>query len=113
MRGAIARDAIERLTRHTYAALMVQANVHPKMLQAQLGHASIAVTLNTYGHLFPDAFADVADALDGVLRIAAGGTACKEFRLTCRVSGNPCKTCMELSGLEPLTSWVRSRRSPN
>src|SRR5262249_46843069 len=50
--------------RHTYAALMVAAGAHPKLLQAQLGHTSINVTLNTYGHLYPDAFADVGDALD-------------------------------------------------
>lgn len=43
--------------RHTYATRMVAAGAHPKLLQAQLGHTSINVTLNTYGHLFPDAFA--------------------------------------------------------
>jgi integrase len=57
--------------RHTYAALMVAAGAHPKLLQAQLGHTSINVTLNTYGHLFPDAFADVGDALDRLVRAAA------------------------------------------
>jgi integrase len=57
--------------RHTYAALMVAAGAHPKLLQAQLGHTSINVTLNTYGHLFPDAFADVGDALDQIVRAAA------------------------------------------
>jgi integrase len=50
--------------RHSYAALMVAAGAHPKLLQAQLGHTSINVTLNTYGHLFPDAFTDVGPALD-------------------------------------------------
>jgi integrase len=54
--------------RHTYAALMVAAGAHPKLLQAQLGHTSINVTLNTYGHLFPDAFAEIGDALDGIVR---------------------------------------------
>jgi integrase len=56
--------------RHTYAALLVAAGAHPKLLQAQLGHTSINVTLNTYGHLFPDAFADVGDALDSIVRAA-------------------------------------------
>jgi integrase len=54
--------------RHTYAALMVAAGAHPKLLQAQLGHTSINVTLNTYGHLFPDAFADVGPTLDRLVR---------------------------------------------
>jgi integrase len=57
--------------RHTYAALMVAAGAHPKLLQAQLGHTSINVTLNTYGHLFPDAFADVGEALDRLVHGAA------------------------------------------
>jgi integrase len=56
--------------RHTYAALMVAAGAHPKLLQAQLGHTSINVTLNTYGHLFPDAFNDVGEALDRIVRSA-------------------------------------------
>jgi integrase len=46
--------------------LMVAAGAHPKLLQAQLGHTSINVTLNTYGHLFPDAFVAVGPALDGL-----------------------------------------------
>jgi hypothetical protein len=41
---------------------------HPKVLRAQLGHASITVTPNTHGDLVPDAFADVGPALD---RLAA------------------------------------------
>jgi len=36
-----------------------------------VGHTSINVTLNTYGHLFPDAFADVGEALDRLVRAAA------------------------------------------
>jgi integrase len=57
--------------RHTYAALMIAAGAHPKLLQAQLGHTSINVTLNTYGHLFPDAFTDVGEALDRLVRATA------------------------------------------
>jgi integrase len=58
--------------RHTYAALMVAAGAHPKLLQAQLGHTSINVTLNTYGHLVPDAFADVGPALDRFVETGRG-----------------------------------------
>jgi integrase len=67
-RPAARRAQLQRLRfhdlRHTYAALMVAAGAHPKLLQAQLGHSSINVTLNTYGHLYPDAFVDVGRALD-------------------------------------------------
>ena len=30
---------------------MVEQNVHPKRLQERLGHSSIRMTLDTYGHL--------------------------------------------------------------
>ena len=43
---------------------MVAAGAHPKYLQAQMGHSSIRVTLDLYGHLFPDANRGVLDALD-------------------------------------------------
>ena len=43
---------------------MVAAGVHPKAVQARMGHASISVTLDRYGHLFPQIDAEVADALD-------------------------------------------------
>ncbi len=37
--------------RHTYATLMISMNVNVKWLQQQMGHASIATTLDLYGHL--------------------------------------------------------------
>ena len=52
--------------RHTYAALMVAAGAHPKYLQAQMGHSSIRVALDLYGHLFPDANRDVLESLDAL-----------------------------------------------
>jgi integrase len=51
---------------------MVAAGAHPKLLQAQLGHTSTNVRLNTYGHLFPDAFADVGPALDRLVETGRG-----------------------------------------
>ncbi len=39
--------------RHTFASLMIAAGVTPKALQTYLGHGSVAITLDRYGHLFP------------------------------------------------------------
>ncbi len=39
--------------RHSYASLLIAAGGHSKAIQERLGHSSITVTLNTYGHLFP------------------------------------------------------------
>ena len=40
--------------RHFYASALIRANLNPKVIQARLGHATIAETMDTYGHLFPD-----------------------------------------------------------
>ena len=53
--------------RHTHASLLVAAGVHPKAIQARMGHASITTTLNTYGHLMPSAFEGVGERLDAML----------------------------------------------
>jgi integrase len=41
--------------RHLYASALIAANLNPKVIQSRLGHATIAETMDTYGHLFPDA----------------------------------------------------------
>ena len=56
--------------RHTHASLLIAAGVHPKAIQARLGHASITTTLNTYGHLMPQAFEGVGEKLDSLLQRA-------------------------------------------
>jgi hypothetical protein len=47
---------------------VVAAGAHPKWLQAEWGHSSIPVTLDLYGHLFPDANRDVLQNLDALTR---------------------------------------------
>jgi integrase len=39
--------------RHTHASLALAAGVHRKVVQERLGHASIAITLDTYSHVAP------------------------------------------------------------
>ena len=39
--------------RHTCATLLLSRNVHPKYVQELLGHANIAITLDTYSHVVP------------------------------------------------------------
>jgi integrase len=53
--------------RHTYASLMIAAGVNAKELATYMGHASITITLDRYGHLFPTAHAASALMLDGFL----------------------------------------------
>ena len=54
--------------RHTAATLMLQENVHPKIVQERLGHSDITLTLNTYSHVTPVMQNDVAEKLDNLLK---------------------------------------------
>ncbi|MFE2558897.1 tyrosine-type recombinase/integrase [Streptomyces sp. NPDC059352] len=40
--------------RHTYASLLIKHGESVKVVQKRLGHASAAITLDTYSHLWPD-----------------------------------------------------------
>jgi integrase len=40
--------------RHTSVALAIADGAHPKAIQTRMGHSSINVTLDRYGHLFPE-----------------------------------------------------------
>jgi integrase len=49
--------------RHTYAAFMIAAGVNAKALSAYMGHASITMTLDRYGHLMPGHEGEAAEML--------------------------------------------------
>ena len=48
--------------RHTSVALAIAAGAHPKAIQSRMGHSSINVTLDRYGHLFPELDEAIAEA---------------------------------------------------
>jgi integrase len=52
--------------RHTAASLSIRQGASIKAVQRQLGHATASITLDTYGHLFPDEM----EALAGRLEVA-------------------------------------------
>jgi integrase len=56
--------------RHFYASTLIAAGLHPKVIQERLGHATIAETMDTYGHLFPDSEDLGRGAIDADLRNA-------------------------------------------
>ena len=49
--------------RHTHATLALNAGIHPKVVSERLGHATIAITLDTYSHVMPSLQSDVADTV--------------------------------------------------
>jgi integrase len=53
--------------RHTAASLMIAANVNVKALSEFMGHSSITITLDRYGHLLPGSLSEAATLLDAFL----------------------------------------------
>jgi len=50
---------------HTYASLLIQQGESPAYVQRQLGHASIKLTVDTYGKWLPMGNKAAVDRLDG------------------------------------------------
>lgn len=50
--------------RHTFASLMIGAGVNAKALATYMGHASVTITLDRYGHLMPGNEGEAAALLD-------------------------------------------------
>jgi integrase len=59
--------------RHCAASLWIEQRVSPKRVQTWLGHSSIQMTFDVYGHLFEQADADSA-VMQAVERQVLGGT---------------------------------------
>lgn len=53
--------------RHTCATLLLSRSVHPKLVQELLGHATIAMTLDTYSHYLPSMGDQTAGAMGDAL----------------------------------------------
>ncbi len=47
-----------------------ELGAHPKAIQERLGHSSITVTMDVYGHLFPALNEALTERLDDVFRAA-------------------------------------------
>lgn len=54
--------------RHTCATLLLGRGVHPKLVQELLGHATVAITLDTYSHYLPS----IGDQAAGTMGDALG-----------------------------------------
>ena len=67
-RPAVAKTGLPAIglhvLRHTCASLLIAQGAPVKAIQAQLGHSSAELTLNRYGHLYPDDLEALAARLD-------------------------------------------------
>ena len=57
--------------RHSYAAMLIAQGAHPRAIMERMGHSTITVTLDTYGHLLPKIDAALDDAMDAMYRGSA------------------------------------------
>ena len=64
--GIPAGDGLHAL-RHYYASLLIRHGESVKTVQARLGHASAAETLDTYSHLWPDSDDRTREAVESEL----------------------------------------------
>jgi integrase len=53
--------------RHSCATLLLSKNVNPKIVSEMLGHATIAITLDTYSHVLPTMQESAARAMEAAL----------------------------------------------
>jgi integrase len=61
--GLDGRGLTSKSLRHTAASRAIEAGADVKVIQRMLGHADATVTLNTYGHLWPDRLDEVVNAV--------------------------------------------------
>jgi integrase len=84
--------------RHTYASLLLQQGVSPAYVQRQLGHASIQLTVDTYGKWLPMENHGAVDRLDAVATepsgsrmVATGGKTEEKASEVLDKFGGPCR----------------------
>ncbi|HZG81763.1 MAG TPA: tyrosine-type recombinase/integrase [Brevibacillus sp.] len=53
--------------RHTSATLLINSGVHAKIISERLGHASIATTMNVYGHALQSADKEAANKFNSII----------------------------------------------
>jgi len=54
--------------RHTYASMLIAKNIPIKYIQNQLGHSSIQMTLDQYGHIMPETHEQAVQALESIVQ---------------------------------------------
>ena len=54
--------------RHTHASILLAKGLPVLTVSKRLGHSKASMTLDTYGHLMPDADAAAAKAMEGMLK---------------------------------------------
>ena len=59
--------------RHSHVAYLIEKGVEPLLIRDRLGHKDIRITLNTYGHLYPNQQRKIANLLDNENAVTGSG----------------------------------------
>jgi len=57
--------------RHTFASTLIHSGANAKIITSLMGHSSITVTFDLYGHLFPNSVEQVAALANAYLALRA------------------------------------------
>ena len=100
--------------RHTFASLMIAADVNVKAISTYMGHASVKITLDRYGHLFPNSEMEAAERLDAYLaRASRGPVSTPHERIPADHSGNEVTLKALGSGSTMReTAWLSRKATP-
>jgi integrase len=84
---------LDRITlhecRHTFASLLIDAGVNAKAIQTFMGHATIEMTFDQYGHLIPGSRDQARELVDGYLDAAAREARVEAASAEAFASGSP------------------------
>jgi len=75
--------------RHTFASLLLQQGESPVYVKEQMGHSSIQVTVDLYGHLIPGGNKQAVDKLDTVAKKVEPATQAQPARRDTKSSPPP------------------------
>jgi integrase len=53
--------------RHIHATLALSSGVNPRIVSGRLGHSTVALTLDIYSHVLPQADAEAADRIAALI----------------------------------------------
>ncbi len=98
--------------RHTFASLLLQQGESPVYVQRQLGHASIQLTVDTYGRWLPMGNKAAVDRLHGAETPDSGASGSKVVATSGSGSGGRSKTLDNTGGPTRNRTWDRRIMSP-
>ena len=111
----VARIGLPRIRlhdlRHGWATMALQAGVHPKVVQERLGHANIAITLDTYSHVVAGLHEDAAEQVAALFRTPVSNPLAEgsEVAFMCRLA----RTFNRAAGGVSITSWRPGFEGPD